>query len=102
MLRCPVRAIISTRPIIRHKACFAPESGCTFELFSGNQGYLELVAKMNYGTLLLRDFLARAAPSGLRQLPDGSAPLAVVRTREVPRLRIAWPDMGMIRRSHPR
>jgi hypothetical protein len=59
---------MSTWPIIRHKACFAPESGCTFELFSGNQGYLELAAKMNYGTLLLRHFLARAAPSGLRQL----------------------------------
>jgi hypothetical protein len=71
---------MSTWPIIRHKACFAPESGSTFEPFSGNQGYLELAAKMNYGILLLRHFLAWAVPSGLRQLPNGSAPLAVVRT----------------------
>jgi hypothetical protein len=40
---------MSTWPIIRHKACFAPEPGCTFDLFSGYQGYLELAAKIAPG-----------------------------------------------------
>jgi hypothetical protein len=67
---------MSTWPIIRHKACFAPESGCTFELFSGNQGYLELAAKMNYGTLLLRHFLARGRSLWVAPVAEWERPVS--------------------------